>query len=157
MHDMIAAVLVNREVSPVLKEKVEYTYRKYPGLLIGQDATGTFFQVYKYERPTKYSKAFGGDKFDIQLENGEVEHCYGQWWDGGGDEAAKLLGKELVRIACGTEQGLEDCYLFYSCYADKEKLDELMSKYTGKVYEYNEYRDIMRERRMAKREVAETK
>jgi hypothetical protein len=26
-------------------------------------------------------EAFGGRKFDIVLDNGEIEKCEGQWWD----------------------------------------------------------------------------
>lgn len=35
-------------------------------------------------------ETFGGRKFDIVLDNGEIEKCEGQWWD-----AAALCGVRL--------------------------------------------------------------
>ena len=32
-------------------------------------------------------EAFGGRKFDIVLDNGEIEKCEGQWWDAVTDRA----------------------------------------------------------------------
>lgn len=32
-------------------------------------------------------EAFGGRKFDIVLDNGEIEKCEGQWWDAATDRA----------------------------------------------------------------------
>lgn len=39
-------------------------------------------------------EAFGGRKFDIVLDNGEIEKCEGQWWDAVTDRAREELGKE---------------------------------------------------------------
>lgn len=39
-------------------------------------------------------EAFGGRKFDIVLDNGEVEKCEGQWWDAVTDRAREELEKE---------------------------------------------------------------
>ncbi|MGN4724209.1 hypothetical protein ACTFR8_24540 [Bacillus cereus group sp. MYBK15-3] len=157
MYEVVAMVIFNGEKAPVIAKRAEYTFRKYPGLIIGQDAVGTFLKCYKYDRPTKYFKAFGGDEFDIHLEDGEVEHCYGQWWDGGSDQAADILGKDIIRAAYGVEKELENCYVFSSGYVVKEKFEELMASYTGKIYTSDEYKELMRERGLAKREAEEAK
>lgn len=34
-------------------------------------------------------EAFGGRKFDIVLDNGEIEKCEGQWWDAVTERAAR--------------------------------------------------------------------
>lgn len=39
-------------------------------------------------------EAFGGRKFDIVLDNGEIEKCEGQWWDAATDRAREELEKE---------------------------------------------------------------
>lgn len=39
-------------------------------------------------------EAFGGRKFDVVLDNGEVEKCEGQWWDAVTDRAREELEKE---------------------------------------------------------------
>lgn len=36
-------------------------------------------------------EAFGGRKFDIVLDNGEIEKCEGQWWDAVTDRAREEL------------------------------------------------------------------
>lgn len=41
-------------------------------------------------------EAFGGRKFDIVLDNGEVEKCEGQWWDAVTDRAREELEKEEI-------------------------------------------------------------
>ena len=42
--------------------------------------------------------AFGGRKFDIVLDNGEVEKCEGQWWDAVTDRAREELEKEGLTV-----------------------------------------------------------
>lgn len=39
-------------------------------------------------------KLSGGRKFDIVLDNGEIEKCEGQWWDAVTDRAREELEKE---------------------------------------------------------------
>ena len=42
-------------------------------------------------------EAFGGRKFDIVLDNGEIEKCEGQWWDAVTDRAREELEKDENR------------------------------------------------------------
>lgn len=37
-------------------------------------------------------EAFGGRKFDVVLDNGEVEKCEGQWWDAPGRRVSARSG-----------------------------------------------------------------
>lgn len=41
-------------------------------------------------------EAFGGRKFDIVLDNGEIEKCEGRWWDAVTDRAREELEKEEI-------------------------------------------------------------
>lgn len=43
-------------------------------------------------------EAFGGRKFDIVLDNGEIEKCEGQWWDAVTDRACPT--KKPTRYGC---------------------------------------------------------
>src|SRR5690625_6053855 len=95
-YNVEAVVEFNQGVAFVLDKPVKYKYYKQGNLIIGLDDSCTFIRCFKYSRPSPGFYAFGGSKFDLQLENGEVEHCYGQWWDGGYKEASELLGVELV-------------------------------------------------------------
>lgn len=41
-------------------------------------------------------EAFGGRKFDVVLDNGEVEKCEGQWWDAVTDRAREEYKYECL-------------------------------------------------------------
>lgn len=41
-------------------------------------------------------EAFGGRKFDIVLDNGEIEKCEGQWWDAGCITWRKVTVDEII-------------------------------------------------------------
>ena len=43
-------------------------------------------------------EAFGGRKFDVVLDNGEIEKCEGQWWDAVTDRAREELEKEGEKV-----------------------------------------------------------
>lgn len=67
-------------------------------------------------------EAFGGRKFDIVLDNGEIEKCEGQWWDAVTDRAREELEKEgnplskMVLIGVSSVDRLLDCYVYYGFY-----------------------------------------
>lgn len=46
------------------------------------------------QREMREEKLSGGRKFDIVLDNGEIEKCEGQWWDAVTDRAREELEKE---------------------------------------------------------------
>lgn len=101
---------------------------------------------YYYERPTPGFQAFGGRKFDIRLESGEIIHCNGQWWDGGYRKAAELLGEELVHATYNDIDSLKNCYVFYGAAAIKSRLEELNKKYNGDIHGYWEYEAFIKGR-----------
>ena len=151
-HKIIAIVNANGNSNWfVLKNKPVLKYNKYGSdTIIGTD--GTFFQFYGYERPSERWKAFAGREFDLKLEDGTVEHCYGQWWDKMTQTAINEFNindkeNKLVHIAIGTIDSLKKCYVFYGYSALKKKIDKLVKRYKGKVYEYWEYKKILKERK----------
>lgn len=144
-NKIIAVVKFNEGHAYVLDKKPEFVYEKHGSLLIGTDATETFYSVLFYERPFGRFKAFGGSEFELPLKGGGVEKCYGQWWDGGADKAAKIINKNLVPVTCRSKKCLEEeCYVFIGCHADKEKLQKLVSEYDGNVYGYWEYESLLK-------------
>lgn len=134
-----AIVRFNDGFAYVLSNPVEFTYYKQGDLIIGLDDTCTFVSCYHYSRPTMGFEAFGGRKFDITLENGEVIDCHGQWWDGGYEKAEELLGETLVRVTYKDIKSLKDCYVFNGCHAVANNFAKLHDTYDGVVQGYWAY------------------
>lgn len=86
-------------------------------------------------------EAFGGRKFDIVLDNGEIEKCEGQWWDAATDRAREELEKEgnplskMVLIGVSSVDRLLDCYVYYGLWASESKIEEMIADYKGRIYE----------------------
>ena len=131
-------VTFNDGIAFVLDKPIEYTYYKHGNLIIGLDETCTFVKCYLYQMIPGFD-AFAGHKFDITLEDGKVIHCDGQWWDGGYDRAAELLGEKLVHASYNTAENLRNCYVFYGSEAVASSLDQLRETYTGEVQGYWAY------------------
>ena len=91
-------------------------------------------------------KAFGGREFDLHLTDGTVEHCYGQWWDAMSDSARELYdSKDLCRcFACATKEELKRCYVYCGYECEKKWLEKLKSEYNGKIYDYWEYKELLK-------------
>ena len=92
-------------------------------------------------------EAFGGRKFDIVLDNGEIEKCEGQWWDAATDRAREELEKEgnplskMVLIGVSSVDRLLDCYVYYGLWASESKIEEMIADYKGRIYEYYEFKE----------------
>lgn len=70
-------------------------------------------------------EAFGGRKFDIVLDNGEIEKCEGQWWDAATDRAREELEKE------GEEwEEVDSCWDYYM--ETDELIEEIMKEHNLK-------------------------
>lgn len=142
-NKIIAVVKFNEGEAYVLNHAPVFKYKKQNNVIVGTD--GVFASCYFNDPSSRNFEAFGGRKFDIELENGEVEHCHGQWWDGIKPEAIKMLGTyELVHVTYGTKDHLKKCYVFYGCTGIKNEIEKLRKQYHGKVYDYWEYEKIMR-------------
>ena len=92
-------------------------------------------------------EAFGGRKFDIVLDNGEVEKCEGQWWDAVTDRAREELEIEgnpfskMVLIGVSSVDRLLDCYVYCGLWASESKIEEMIAGYKGRIYEYYEFKE----------------
>ncbi|MBX9158768.1 hypothetical protein [Bacillus cereus] len=150
MYDVLAVVEYGESVALVLDKPVEFSYQKHGDVIIGRDASGAFVRCFEYSKPKSGGTlAFGGKEFDITLENGEVIHCYGQWWSGGYEVAAKVLNKELVDVVYKDKESLGKSYEFSGCLMLKEQKRAWLQRYTGKVYGYSEYGDILKGKQTA--------
>lgn len=135
---IIATIKFNDQIALVLSEHPKFNYKQYGDIIIGIDKTETFVNCYRYEDCGNW-KAFAGHKFDIQLENGEVIHCDGKWWHGGHKKAEEILGMKLVNVTYQDIESLKQFYVFAGDCAVNDKLEQLISGYDGKIYEYQEY------------------
>ena len=144
MNKILAVVKFNDGEAYVLRDEVKLEYQKYNGIIIGTD--GYFLKCY-YERPPippsnkNWSgwQAFGGRRFDIHLIDGSIEHCYGQWWDGIGNNCMNIIGDEIVNIVAENIDNLKNCYVFRGYQGIKKNIEKLRKAYTGEIYDYWEY------------------
>lgn len=147
-NKIIAIVKFNNGEALVLQNKPQLKYTKYgDDTIVGTD--GTFYSFYGRERFSEKWKAFAGRKFDLALTDGGVEKCYGQWWDTVTDRAKKELGiykggNEVVYATANSVDSLKSCYVFVGYNTLKHKLDEIRKTYTGKVYDYWDYKKILK-------------
>ena len=137
---------VNGGFAYVLNRDIEYTYTKIDeDTIIGEDEGVIKFykrddSIYPFGKT-----AFGGREFTLKLSDGTEEKCHGQWWDDMSKTARELYSYDnLADFPSATIDDLQKYYLFYGRYCDKELLEKLKAEYKGKIYDYNEYRDIVR-------------
>ncbi len=151
-----AVVEFNDGESLVLNKYPELRYERNGNMLIGIDDHGAFAGCYKYDEPSEHFQAFGGREFDIPMMDGSVIKANGQWWDypslsfsvsatGASNFWREVLGGDMVCVTIETKIGLKNCYVFHGGFwMDKEEFKKLRQAYTGKVYGYEEYQEILK-------------
>ena len=111
--------------------------------IIGEDEG--ILRFFKFEYPTPRFEAFAGRKFTLQLTDGSVEECHGQWWDDMSKSARELFkDTRLCHFAHETKEKLKECYVFCGCVCEMVWLEKLLSEYKGDVFEYWEYKEKLR-------------
>lgn len=143
MSKIVALVKFNSSVALVLDEPVKLNYKRYGDLIIGVDDTETFIRCY-YSYESTREASFGCYVITVNTVDGEEIKCNSITIDGSITEAAELIGKELSACAVGNNTSLKKRYIFTGMYAIKDKLEEVVSSYKGKVYEYYEYEEELR-------------
>lgn len=145
-YEILAKVKFNDSIAVVLNQKPVLKYlRLNSSIIYGTDEHGIFYNCYRYERPSENWKAFAGRKFDIKLEDGEVIHCHGQWWDGGYTSLANKLGIRLCNVTYDTIERLKRCYVFTGLHADMDKYWALVDQYKHlPIREYWDYEKILK-------------
>jgi len=143
MHKIMAVTRFNQGEAIVLEKPIQLTYTKYGrSTIIGTD--GVFVSCYSRSNDG-YDKAFGGRKFDLELSDGTVEHCSGQWWDSVSNQARKEIDGEIISATVKDIVSLRECFVFIGYSAIKEKYEELRATYTGEVYKYREYKELIKD------------
>lgn len=113
--------------------------------IIGYDEGVLSF--YRKETYSSKLKAFGGRKFKLQLTDGSIEECFGQWWDGMSESAKELYNSNnICYFPSATKDELKECYVYIGYRCEKKWLEKLISEYKGKIYEYWEYEKKIRKR-----------
>ena len=140
---IIAKVLMNGEHALVLDKIDDFVYKRL-GKNIIYGTNGLGYICYKYETPNKYSKAFGGREFDLTMEDGEVVHCNGQWWDDGHKTLEKELGIKFSSVAYNTIEDLKKCYVYYGCLCDMDKIESIQDESNGCVFPYHDYDKVLK-------------
>ncbi|MEK6880804.1 MAG: hypothetical protein AABY22_14390, partial [Nanoarchaeota archaeon] len=139
---ILATVKFNDGLAYVLENPINYTYYRSGNLMWGTD--GLFYTCFKYEKPVGSWKAFGGRKFDITLNTGEVIKCDGQWWDAGYSEIENLLGVKFGRITYNTIDALQKCYVYYAASADLNAISNIINSQKDlPYYPYFDYQKVI--------------
>lgn len=95
---------------------------------------GGIFYDFLAKRNERREAFGGGRKFDIVLDNGEIEKCEGQWWDAVTDRAREELEKEgnpfskMMLIGVSSVDRLSDCYVYYGLWASESKIEEIVRR-----------------------------
>ena len=150
--EIVAKVKFNDRIALILNERPKLVYHRIGSYIIyGTD--GVFYNCYRKESYGDNWKAFGGRKFQLEIEeDGEIVNCYGQWWDAGYSEVSKHLNINLHDTTAQSLDELKKCYVFTGYHSDKIKLQELVDNCPDKnVYDYRDYEKIIRYDDMLKR------
>ena len=137
-----AVVKFNNGEAWVLNRKPEIVYEKKGNIMYGNDYG--FYNVYGFEAPCGKWKAFAGHEFDLPLKDGNVEHCYGQWWNAGHSKVEKILDIQLRPVTFKTNEDLIKCYVFTGASIEENYANKLRSEYSGCVYPYRDYEKIIK-------------
>jgi hypothetical protein len=139
---VVALVEFNKSQSLVFNRMPLYKYTIDGDLMWAND--GPFYSCFKYEKPSKNWQAFAGRKFDLDMLDGSVTKCEGQWWDGGISCLSEKLGLALNSITIGTVEHLIDCYVFMGTSGNNEDIQKLISEYKGVIYPYWDYEKVIK-------------
>ncbi len=138
---IIAIVKFNNHYAYVFNREPEFKYKRDGDRLWACDSV--FYSCYTFKQECHF-KAFAGNKFDLPLIDGGVEHCAGQWWDFGIEPIAKKIGIQLTELTWGTLEILQNCYVFTGAHCDYKKLEQLKGDYHGPIYEYWDYEKVIK-------------
>lgn len=136
-----AIVKFNSGYAYVFNRKPDYKYQRDGSLLWAKD--GPFYSCYKYDAPSPAFKAFDGREFNLNLIDGGVVKCNGQWWDGGIDKISDKLNLNLGSLTMQIKDDLINCFVFFGTSCDLDELEKLKSKYYGVIYEYRDYERVI--------------
>lgn len=139
--EIIQAVKFNAGEAWALNRTPSLEYERYGDTIIGMDFP--FFYCYCYEDRGNNWKAFGGNKFDLKMTNGEIVHCDGKWWSGATDKAKSLIGDNIADVTANGIDSLKSCYVFCGYVGEMESIKELRNSYTGDVMPYHDYKRII--------------
>lgn len=149
MKEKLKILAIVKEVNRlfyVLNRPLQYSYTKINReTIIGEDEGALCF----YKRDDivmPFGKtAFGGRKFILQLTDGTIEECRGQWWDEMSTSAIELFPFDSICVfPHATKDQLKECYVFYGGKCEKQWLEKLVAAYKGATYEYWEYENMIK-------------
>lgn len=131
------SVYGNRSVYLVLDRMPERIYKKEGSRLTSCDSG--FYDFLQIEGSG--GDAFGGRKFDIQLDDGSSYHCHGQVWAVGPTED---LREKLCHVGIGTLDGLGKCYVFSGAQVEWSLVVEWLdaNKPSRNYYKHDRKNDI---------------
>lgn len=141
---VVAKVRSNDRYSYILDRKPEFLYTKIDKETIIGECDG-MLRFFKRDSFGKNWKAFGGAKFELELTDGTVEKCFGQWWDGMSKAAKELFNPDdITYFSYSTIEELEKFYVYSGGYAIRKWVEKLDASYKGRVYDYWEFEKFLK-------------
>lgn len=145
-RDNLVVDEIPSQVNVMSHDKRSILLKRYP-----------LFNVLEKGECSERWRAFAGREFDIELNNGDIEHAYGQWWDLMSDEHRDMLGEDNIhppftRIGVATFEELMNCYVFTVYRISARDYNDLLKSYHGDKYAHYEFenRFIFPEKRKRK-------
>ena len=133
---ILAAIRFNKRRAYAINRMPSLKYTRCGDLLIGRD--GPFAATLKYEKPTKWGKAFAGRKFNIPMVDGSITEASGQWWHVG--------TKGAIPVTINTIESLKRCYVYIGSNCDPDHWQKLVDEYEstkGFYYDYYDYEKLI--------------
>lgn len=143
---IVAIVKSGEHIHYVLNRPLQYSYTKIDReTIIGEDEGALCFYK-RDDMVLPFGKtAFAGRKFTLQLTDGTIEECRGQWWDDMSTSANELFPLDSIcYFPHATKDQLSECYVFYGGMCEKQWLEKLIAEYNGATYEYWEYGKMLK-------------
>lgn len=140
---IVAKVKFNDEIAYVLDDMAQLEYDKHKHIIYGTN--GVIYDI-KAHVPNSTS-GFSGHEFTYQFKDGTEKTYKGSLWDSwdASQNLGEVLGKNIDTITVKDVEGLKNCYVFNGMYVDVDALKELDGYDSDKVYDYDEYRNYLKE------------
>jgi hypothetical protein len=136
---VIALVNMNGGKALVFDKEDEMIYKRNGNIIYGFN--GFKYNCYEYQGG---SQAFAGREFDIELDDGEVVKCKGDWWHAGVNRVSELENVSLINIASECIESLKKCYVFCGGEMDSKKYQEAINNPDLPVYDYWDYEKVIK-------------
>ena len=129
-------VYSNTQYFCVFDEIPEITYERkgcdFVGSVTDESGNIIFSSFLKKEG---YGNAFAGRELTLKMKDGSYENIKDRWFDKG----PYPEHGEFVDVGGATLKQLQDCYVYFGCYINKQAFEAMLDEYYSREREYDYY------------------